>query len=130
MNILDKLLQIKDNESKIYQAGYDKGLTEGGIESEVISTKLDAIIELQEYYMPNTFVFEDSNGVTYSLEFKEGMTWGEWCNSSYNTVGMYINTDNGGEVIYWGVSPIYVLIDPTREIIASDLIDSSRTYKA
>lgn len=29
-------------------------------------------------------------GETCTLQFEEGMSWGEWCNSKYNTLGWYI----------------------------------------
>lgn len=30
---------------------------------------------------------------TYTGKYVEGMTWGQWCNSKYNTDGFYITND-------------------------------------
>jgi hypothetical protein len=199
-NLLGKLQQIKDNEPKIYESGYNKGFAEGKVEggggidtsdatatandilypctayvdgekiegnimpkyeSDIVVTEIAATIPSgyypeemrivfpgedpasvhnalnklladQESYLPEilSFTFEDANGVSYSLEFEKGMTWGEWCESFYNTVGMYINTDEGSQVLYWGVSTVVKLIDPENVITASELIEAERTYKA
>jgi hypothetical protein len=50
-----------------------------------IETALDNIIAIQEELIGTiTFTF---NGVTYSA--LRGMTWAEWCDSKYNTIGLY-----------------------------------------
>lgn len=63
------------------------------------------------------------DGVTY--EFEEGMTWTQWCNSSYNTGGWYIRN---GEV-YNGSKWIY---DPVLASygISEALIVAGRAYQA
>lgn len=109
------------------------GTYEGSLENEAsIHAALENLLTVQESYLPEilSFTFEDANGVTCSLEFEKGMMWGEWCESFYNTVGMYINTDEESQVLYWGVSAVVKLIDPENEITASELIEAERTYKA
>lgn len=50
-----------------------------------IETALDNIIAIQEELIGTiTFTF---NGETHSA--LRGMTWAEWCDSKYNTVGLY-----------------------------------------
>ena len=54
-----------------------------------IETALDNIIAIQEELIGTiTFTF---NGETYSA--LRGMTWAEWCDSKYNTIGLYIGDD-------------------------------------
>lgn len=132
MNISEKLAKVKANVPKVYNSGREDAKRENREKEEAINTALENLLEIQESYLPEilSFTFEDANGVTYSLEFEKGMTWGEWCESFYNTVGMYINTDEGSQVLYWGVSTVVKLIDPENVITASKLIEAERTYKA
>lgn len=63
------------------------------IEEETIGdldAALDSILAIQEALIPKlpTFTFDSSEkgGAIQTLEFEEGMTWGEWCQSEYNTI--------------------------------------------
>lgn len=63
------------------------------------------------------------NGITYSA--LQGMTWADWCNSNYNTIGAYVS----GNYIYAGaggitynnaaVSPSEVIINNRQYTIAT-----------
>lgn len=58
-----------------------------------IEAALDAIIAIQEELIPDeTIIF-----YIYDTEYtaNKGMTWGEWCDSEYNTVGFF---DADGEI--------------------------------
>ena len=57
--------------------------------------ELDSLprISREEFFgeMPNIYIFPvyyPNVGVLHSIyEYEEGMTWGEWCDSKYNTLG-------------------------------------------
>lgn len=48
------------------------------------------ITEEEFYKIPRLFTYQDE---TY--EYEEGQTWGEWVNSSYNTIGAYVGVPEG-----------------------------------
>lgn len=48
------------------------------------------ITEEEFYKIPCLFTYQDN---TY--EYEEGQTWGEWVNSSYNTIGAYVGVPKG-----------------------------------
>lgn len=48
------------------------------------------ITEEEFYKIPCLFTYQDN---TY--EYEEGQTWGEWVNSSYNTIGAYVDVPKG-----------------------------------
>lgn len=60
-----------------------------------LDAALDAIIALQESLLPKvlTFSLTDPAG-TSTYSFEEGMTWEQWVNSEYNTIGAYVNSDS------------------------------------
>lgn len=71
-----------------------------------IGAALDAIIAIQESLLPPKtlkFMFTE-DGTTHHLEFEEGMTWAEWCDSEYNTLGLYISE---WDTVYYGVSGVF-----------------------
>lgn len=91
---------LVDGENNGYTKGYNEGYAEGyakGVESKQaeiddISAALDDIIAIQ-YELLGTIPFSiyyDGDGNTVHLEAEEGMTWGEWCESEYNTIGAYV----------------------------------------
>ena len=68
-------------------------------------------------------------GETRTLQFEEGMTWGEWCNSKYNTLGWYVLYgdfldlvvhDFGDYVVYRGssVRPTDIILNNTYNYYA------------
>lgn len=77
MTIAEKLTKIAENEQKVYDAGYAKGYEEGYAKGVEDST-------------PLYFYFDDF-GTKVTLEVRKDMTWGEWCDSTYNTMGWYIS---------------------------------------
>lgn len=91
-----------------------------------INATLDEILVLQETLIPKlpTFTFYVPHEETYTLECEEGMTWGEWINSEYNTIGIYYYEE--AFAVYYGISMIvdrntgfcfgeFDLIDPSIE---------------
>lgn len=76
MTIAEKLTKIAENEKKVYDAGYKAGYKAGYADAP--KPKITFTIDSFSVY-----------------EAEEGMTWGEWCGSKYNTDGYYIN-DWGG----------------------------------
>lgn len=83
--------------------------------------------EDEVHYIPRatTFTFILDGYLEYQAE--EGMTWGEWVNSSYNTNGFHIGT--------FGTTNNAVLMPPTNQAVAdtvsfqlvtvNDIIDSN-----
>ena len=52
----------------------------------------------------------------------EGMTWAEWCNSGYNTLGIYCSSDRvvyNGDILFAQSSSGWTQVLPTEEIKAS-----------
>lgn len=103
MTILEKIEKATDNVSKVYQRGYDNGLKAGGssVDEASINTALDDVIAFQDSLIPKlpTFTFNEQ-GTLHTLEFEEGMTWGDWCASAYNTVELYINEEQSNTVYH------------------------------
>ena len=58
-----------------------------------------------------------------SYQAEEGMTWGEWVNSEYNTIGVYINDYN---VVYW--SRGFYITDDGLNIYSSEIIENNKGY--
>ena len=80
------------HKSKIYRGNYTAVVTTGSTDispSDIVTagTYLERVVPLV-----NTFTFT-INGTTYTSE--ENMTWSEWVNTAYNTLGLTIS---GGEV--------------------------------
>lgn len=88
--VFESLKRVSENVTRVYQSGFAHGFAE--IEKVVmddVEVGLDNIIAIQEELIGTiTFTF---NGVTYSA--LRGMTWAEWCDSKYNTIGLYIGDD-------------------------------------
>lgn len=101
-----------------------------------INEALDAILAIQEELigdMPITFTFVDLDGNAFLLNALEGMTWGEWVESEYNTVGITNGNIDGDYVgsIYYGI--YYVMFMGEKgyyETLAdTDLIVANREYE-
>lgn len=62
---------------------------------------LDAIIAIQKELMDEiTFtIFHASTSVEETLTAREKMTWREWCDSEYNTIGAYALNDSNSAII-------------------------------
>ena len=82
MTIEEKLILIAENQQKIYDAGYSKGYAQAVEDSK-----------------PGIFYIND-----FGREFKKGMTWEAWIDSTYNNTDASI----GGDTVYInGLSAIY-----------------------
>lgn len=70
------------------------------------------------FYINQTFI-----ATTIECQAEDGMTWEEWCNSSYNTFGYYIEgtsvTNDDG---------VYIVLDGIN-VSNTDIIQSGVTYK-
>jgi hypothetical protein len=97
-----------------------------------VEAALDAILKMQEDLTAKTLTFtyidNDINYTHYTLEFKEGMTWAEWCSSEYNTVELYINEEQSNNV-YKGVAVVSDITDSTWPS-GEQLIKADHTYQA
>ena len=72
-------------------------------------------------YMKNNAVFAFTiDGITYYA--KEGMTWGEWCESDYNTAGYYVK--NGGAIHL----DDYTYVAKTAYVSSTDRVEAGQVY--
>lgn len=80
-----------------YNEGYAVGKSEGdgSAELEAIEAELDRIIGIQEALIIGAKITFTIDHTEYTAD--EGMTWAEWCNSKYNTIGVY---PDGGLIGY------------------------------
>ena len=88
--ILNELL----SEEKVYEDEIneeDKTITIG---SRVISYKIGE--DLKEAYIADS----DPNKEVITIQYEDGMTWREFCNSKYNTMSIHIDEDYKGRVVY------------------------------
>lgn len=77
--VAELLENIKNGVGNAYGNGYRDCAT-------TVDVALDAIIDIQNTFIPPpTFTVTDRT-TTHTFEFEEGMTWGEWINSKYCTV--------------------------------------------
>lgn len=74
-------------------------------------------------YVEEVLISFTINGTTYQAE--EGMTWGEWCNSSYNTYG-YVKSSSS-EYISANVGHDYVAFSDSL-VESDDVIINNRNY--
>jgi len=83
-----------------------------------IETTLDAIIEIQNSLISGGVgsiiaftLYYENDDVTTALEAEKGMTWREWIDSDYNTIGAYIPADSDA---------VYHSYNAEGEIISED----------
>lgn len=69
-----------------------------------IEAALDSIISIQESLI-GTIAFAVGGRASTALK---GMTWSEWCDSQYNTIGLYVGDDG---IVYDGEGDIMALDD-------------------
>lgn len=89
-----------------------------------IEAALDAIIAIQESLIPKvkgTFIL-NFDGTETTYEFEEGMTWSEWCESEYNTIGAHID-----EVLI-AVGDQFVNNEDAFQVLADDHITPDTLY--
>ena len=100
-----------------------------------IESALDVILAIQEGLINGgsgeeeeliTFTYTDIDGNTFTLNAANGWTWGEWCESEYNTIGAFVNSEQGNS-IYVGVTQIqrYWYEDGEEYPITQDCYDTT-----
>ena len=90
-----------------------------------LDATLDAIIAMQESLMRKRTFTLNIYGNIHTLDFEEGMTWGDWIVSEYNTVAI---TDNGGEVYLDGISAVKDSTNLNRTLSTTDIIYENGAY--
>ena len=77
-----------------------------------------------------TFSILNGYGNETSLTAREGMTWEEWCDSSYNTVGMTYKKHTGDVIITEELTEYYLYKDMGEgsQVFKEDVITSGTTY--
>lgn len=66
--------------------------------------KMNKKITLLEFSI--TYLYNQSLQYYYG-QYTEGMTWGQWCNSKYNTEGFYITNDGNIANDKYGIKKLY-----------------------
>ena len=112
---------------KRFQTDVDYQSFKGGV--EYIEPNVSAIIENNEIKYNGlikkiiTFLFRDSEYMA-----KEGMTWEQFVNSEYNTIGLYIS-DNilyaPGDYRIYNIKDFYNNVNITDYIIENESYDTS-----
>lgn len=121
--ISENLQILKDSTDAIKQAIIDKG---GEISGD-ISTWADAINGISGGGSDNLKILSFGSGG--SRVYIDGMTWGEWVDSIYNTrdvYGAFLKTSDTGP-IYCSYGEVY-RDNGVIQVFASQLISDSITY--
>ena len=99
--------------------------TENGLVSSA-----DLVSPLETYFLSDgTFVI---NLVYDSYEYRAeyGMTWGEWLESEYNTVGLYPNDSTGWIYSSDGLTVLCTgTYESPTQVLATDVIDPDTVYR-
>lgn len=103
------------------------------------STEHNSFKESSEYVTPNICAIKEENKLTFQeqviVEFyingtlykaPDGISWGTWCNSSYNTNGFYIS---GDKVYSTARSVVYKQSNFNEKIKHTDSIVKNENYK-
>lgn len=79
-----------------------------------------------------TFSIRNRYGDETSLTALEGMTWEDWCDSSYNTVGIAYEKRRGGVYMTddYGEYYLYNDMEGSWQVFKDDVITSGTTYYA
>lgn len=90
---------------------------------------LDKIIAMQEALIPKptlpTFIINRlSIGSIETCEFEESMSWIEWCDSEYNTIGAYVDGN------YISLGGLYIRTSDSFEVGLYESITAGETYYA
>ncbi len=80
----------------------DKGSTE---ETPLWQVEKESVVETK-----TLDIYYTNEEIAFSIEYEEGMTWGEWCESEYNSTKLKVNSYTGD--IYM---PGYSLMDNIKE---------------
>lgn len=78
-----------------------------------IEQALDVILAIQQELIGAPTITFTIDGVEFTAA--EGMTWGEWCDTKYNTIGAYVKSETG--YVYVGTSAVAdaVLVSPVGQ---------------
>ena len=101
-----------------------------------IETALDGIVAIQDSLIDSIIAFTlyyENDSVTTELEAEEGMTWREWVDSTYNTIGAYVTDSDTVYHSYNGEDHyIYHTYDWENDIYenvkADDVIEAGHQY--
>lgn len=96
-----------------------------------INEALERIIEIQNALgAVITFsIHYNVDDKTVTLKANYGMTWEEWCNSEYNTIGARINPDNGQVLhLYDDGNEHSISYAEDRRVNSYDVIEKNRQY--
>ena len=134
MTIAEKLITISKNQQRVYDAGYNKGLSEGG-STEEIEEKVKHILSQQQNFLTFKRRIIVIGGLPYYNGTLNGVAteWGRWVNFGegaemgfiieedriVNSDGLYVCHPEGVAVspndrIYYDVE--YILKDPLEEV--------------
>ena len=127
----DIVQELSDTTDKVPSVALLKQCMEQCVKSDElgdIETALDSIIAIQDSLIGAkeiTFTIKDSYNNTATYTALEGMTWGEWCNRKYNTLGL-IAHDN---ILYCDMGDDFYVylydvatsmhVDPSELVIAN-----------
>ncbi len=102
--LLEKVTVNAKIDGDSYDDGYEAGKAEADAkleaidaELEAIDAELDNILAIQNNLLPKEITFTIYNYTSNTkTEYTaaEGMTWAEWCDSKYNTIGAYVDEHN------------------------------------
>jgi hypothetical protein len=104
--------ELSDDTDKVPSVALLKQMAErsgGSADLGDVEKALDRIIEIQKTLIgvkEITFTI-DEDGETYTCKTLKGMTWGEWLDSEYNTLGLQVNewgairTNDGAKKLYY-----------------------------
>ena len=98
---------VLPDEGKVLSRVYVNVDTPDGMEElEAIDAELDAIIAIQKSLIPPVFITLTIDGVEYTAI--EEMTWGEWIESEYNTLGATSGNMHGDYIgwVYRGINMV------------------------
>ena len=96
-----------------------------------INEALERIIEIQNALgAVITFsIYYNVDNKTVPLKANYGMTWEEWCNSEYNTIGARINPDNGQVLhLYDDGNEHSISYADDRRVNSYDVIEKNHQY--
>ena len=104
--------------------------------SDIYQTMSNGIAYEGEYYIDDTYFPAQSDPTPSTITFyidgteytaEQGMTWAEWCNSSYNTGGLYVEDESILDPNYYD-NQIYIDGSGTIPVKPTDIIIADNSY--
>ena len=71
-------------------------------------------------------IYRSRDKTTETFTAEEGMTWGEWIESDYNTAGIYSYEESGGYLLYYG--SLSFSLETGGDLYPEDIIVANHTY--